>query len=159
MDDRLRKPFLESTKEMIYQMASVEIQEQGDFKDQIADINSYGVATLVTFVGKVKGRLLLDMEPTVASEIVKQVMGEELNDPRDGTYMGMVAELNNIVGGDAVTRLNNEMSLGLRLASPAVFTGKNVIISIPKIQSSTMECTTKMGKLRINVAFEGGGKA
>lgn len=159
MDDRLRKPFMESTKDMIMQMASVEIEEQGDFVDQTADIKSYGVATLVTFVGKVKGRLLLDMEPAVASEIVKQVLGEELNDSKDATFMGMIAELNNIVGGDAITRLNNDMSFGLRLASPAVFTGKDVIISIPKIQSSTMECQTKLGKMRINVAFERGGGA
>lgn len=158
MDDQLRKPFLESTKEMIRQMASLEIEEQGDFIKQTTDINSYGVATLVSFVGKVKGRLLLDMESDVASEIVKQVMGEDVRDPRDPTYMGMIAELNNIVGGDAITRLNNEMSLGLRLASPAVFTGKDVVISIPKIQSSTIECDTKNGKLRINIAFEKGGE-
>ncbi|SFH51517.1 chemotaxis protein CheX [Tindallia magadiensis] len=159
MDNRLLDPFLKSTKDMLLQMASVSVKEHDDFKEQVTDIRSYGVTTLVTFVGKVKGRLLIDMEVSVASKIVKEVLGETLNDPKDSTYMGMVSELNNIIGGDAITHLNNEMSLGLRLASPAVFTGKDVIISIPKIQSSTLECMTEQGKLRINVAFERGGEA
>ncbi|SDY22578.1 chemotaxis protein CheX [Tindallia californiensis] len=159
MDNRLLDPFLKSTKDMLLQMASVSLKEHDDFKEQATDIKSYGVTTLVTFVGKVKGRLLIDMEVNVASKIVKEVLGETLQDPKDSTYMGMVSELNNIIGGDAITYLNNEMALGLRLASPAVFTGKDVIISIPKIQSSTVECMTEQGKLRINVAFERGGEA
>ncbi|SMP48103.1 chemotaxis protein CheX [Anoxynatronum buryatiense] len=159
MNPQLTSPFLESAKNMINQMASVQIQESDSFQEQQDDIASYGVSALVTFAGVLKGRLLLDLEPSLAKEIVQQVMGETYDDMKDSTFMGMMGELSNIIGGDALTFLNNEQSYNLRLASPAVFIGKEMIISIPKIQSATIHCTSRHGNMRINVAFEKGGVA
>ena len=159
MNPTLSKPFLESSKDMIYQMASIQLEAEGDYQEQNTDIASYGVTALITFAGALKGRLLLDLEPSLATEIVEKVMGESYDSMKDPTFMGMIGELSNIVGGDALTNLNNQQPLNLRLASPAVFLGKDMIISIPKIQSSTINLVSDQGKMRINVAFEKGGQA
>lgn len=159
MNPALTKPFMESTQNMIYQMASVKLEAEGDYQQQEGDISSYGVTALITFAGAIKGRLLLDLEPSLASVIVETVMGETYESMKDPTFMGMIGELSNIVGGDALTNLNNQQPLNLRLASPAVFLGKDMIISIPKINSSTLKLTSDKGNMRINVAFEKGGQA
>ncbi len=159
MNPTLANPFLESTKNMIEQMASVQLEPTGGFQEQKEDISSYGMTALITFAGALKGRLLLDFEPSLAKEIVEKVMGESYESMKDPTFMGMIGELSNIIGGDALTNLNNQQPLHLRLASPAVFFGKDMIISIPKIQSSTINCTSSHGNMRINVAFEKGGQA
>ncbi len=159
MNPALTNPFLESSQSMIDQMASVKVEADGDFQDQSEDIACYGVTALITFAGALKGRLLLDLEPSLAKVIVEKVMGEVYDDMKDPTFMGMIGELSNIIGGDALTHLNNQQPLNLRLASPAVFLGKDMVISIPKINSSTILCKSTHGKLRINVAFEKGGKA
>lgn len=159
MNPTLTKPFLESAQNMIFQMASVQLEAEGDFQEQQGDISSYGVTALITFAGALKGRLLIDLEPSLATEIVEQVMGESYESMKEPTFMGMIGELSNIVGGDALTSLNNQQPLNLRLASPAVFLGKDMIISIPKIKSSTINMTSDKGNMRINVAFEKGGQA
>ncbi len=159
MNPTLTKPFMESAQNMIYQMAAVQLDAEGDFQEQQGDISSYGVTALITFAGALKGRLLIDLEPTLASEIVEKVMGESFESMKDPTFMGMIGELSNIVGGDALTNLNNQQPLNLRLASPAVFLGKDMIISIPKIKSSTINMKSDVGNMRINVAFEKGGQA
>lgn len=158
MNPKLTNPFLVSTKLMIEQMASVQVETEGDFYEQSGDIASYGVTALINFAGALKGRLLLDLQPSLAKEIVKKVMGETHDDMKDPTFMGMVGELSNIIGGDALTNLNNQQPLNLRLSSPAVLFGRDMIISIPKIQSSTINLTSNHGKMRINVAFERGGQ-
>lgn len=159
MNLQLTNPFLESTKAMILQMASIEVRESDSFLEQKEDIASFGVSALINFAGAFKGRLLLDLEPSLAKKIVEQVMGETYDDMKDPTFIGMVGELSNIIGGDALTFLNNQQPLNLRLASPAVFIGSEMIISIPKIQSATIHCTSNHGNMRINVAFEKGGNA
>jgi chemotaxis protein CheX len=147
-------PFSNSVKKIVYQMSEVSVNYEGSFYGENDDIVSYGVSSLISFSGLLKGRLLIDMEPGLALTIAQKINGTSFTSVKDDMVLASISELNNIIAGDGITELNNSMKLKLRLAPPIVFAGNSPIICIPKISSQSLNCTTQYGKLKINVAFE-----
>jgi chemotaxis protein CheX len=156
ISQQLTQPYLDSIQDVLRDMAGIEIEPGGYFYPNHTDIVSYGVASIITFMGKIKGRLLLDMDPELAIQIAGNINDEKFTNTREFMVLTTISEVNNVIAGKAITSINNTFSLGLRLAPPIVFTGKKPIICIPKISSESLDCYTKNGRLRINVAFEGG---
>jgi chemotaxis protein CheX len=154
MDTRLYDPFENSVKDIFMQMAGIEISLQDGFYPEIDEITSYGVSSIISFVGKIKGRLLLDMEKSLALAIAKNITGTEYTSTNEYMVLASISELNNIISGDGITQLNNLYSLSLRLAPPIVFSGKDAVICIPKISSVSLNCMTPFGNLKVNAAFE-----
>jgi chemotaxis protein CheX len=151
----LTTPFLQSTQNMIEQMSGITVTPEGGFYEEESEIVSLGIATLVSFAGKMKGRLLIDMEPSLAIAFASKVNDESYKSDHDYMVLMSVAELNNIVAGDANTVINNQFQLNLRLAPPVIIAGVGSLIRIPKIASMSANCTTPQGKLKVNIAFEG----
>ena len=156
MDERLFKPFTESVISMFKEMGGIEIKQDGDFYQDNDEFMSYGVSSIINFIGKIKGRLLLDMEPSVALHLANSLMDEKYTSTREQMVLASVSELNNTIAGDATTKLNNDFNTSMRLAPPIVFTSKDTVISIPKITSMSVNCLSQYGKIKINVAWEGG---
>ena len=75
------------------------------------------------------------MEPGLALSMAGAVLGEEYGDVKDPMVLSLVAEVNNIISGNAITGINNELLMDLRLAPPVVFVGRDVVISIPRLRS------------------------
>lgn len=157
MDNSLYTPFLDSIKNIFGQMTGIEINPKGGFYTENDDISSLGVASIITFSGKMKGRLLLDMEKSLALQVAKNITGTDYDCEKEYMVMASIQELNNIIAGDAITKLNNLYSAGLRLAPPIVLAGKDAIISIPKVEPLSMDYTTPYGRMKVNIAFEEGG--
>jgi len=65
-----------------------------------------GTAAVVTFQGEIEGRIILDMEPSAASQVAEYLAGGEV-DPSAGIVSEAVSELANMVIGNAVTQLND----------------------------------------------------
>ena len=158
MDNRYAQPFVNSVQNIVMQMADLEVEVKSDLYAENEDLVSLGVTSIINFIGNIKGRLLLDMEPALAMQIAKNINQEDFESVKDMLVMASISEMNNIIAGDANTTLNNEFELKLRLAPPIVFTGKNAIISIPRIPSVSIDCNTTAGRLKVNIAFEGGQK-
>lgn len=156
INPRLTQPYIDSTKNVIKDMADIDIEVSGYFYPDREDIISYGVSSIITFMGKIKGRLVLDMDPELALKIAQNINAENFSSVKEMLVLTSISEINNVIAGHANTNLNNLFNLGLRLAPPIVFTGKKPIICIPKINSESIDCYTKYGRLRLNVAFEGG---
>ena len=157
MDMRLLQPFSDTAKEIFTQMANVNIIPDTEFRAEDDDMAAYGVTSIVNFMGeKIKGRLVIDMEPKLALHLATVILDESHNETKNIMVLYCVSEINNIIAGNANTYLNNTYSLNMRLTPPVVFTGKDIILSIPKISSWSMYCNTEYGKLKINAAFEGG---
>lgn len=152
----LYKPFMDSTLGIIHQMTGVEITGMDELKTEAQEIASMGVSSIINFAGKRRGRLFIDMEPSLALKLANTLLGEQYIDTRDYMVLATVSEINNIISGDAITFLNNQYSLSLRLTPPIVFSGRDALISIPKIESFSTWGTSDYGSLRINIAWEGG---
>lgn len=153
--EKLVLPFAKSVQEMIRQMAGIEVGFEGDFYDETEELTSLGVSSVISFAGKIRGRLVLDMEPALALAFAGKINDREFTTEREVMVLMSVSELNNIVAGDANTYLNNQFHLGLRLAPPVVFAGNKAIIHTPRIPSASLSCITPYGKLKVNVGFEG----
>ena len=156
INQQLTQPYFDSAQTVLHDMAAVRIEPGGYFYPDHNDILSYGVASIITFMGKIKGRLLIDMDPELALQIARNINDEQFDSTKEFMVLTTISEVNNVIAGKANTILNNNFSLGLRLAPPIVFTGKKPIVCIPKINSDSIDCYSKHGRLRINVAFEGG---
>lgn len=148
------KPFVNSTKTILAQMANIKVLMNEDFYPEANQIVSNGVSSVITYIGKVKGRLVLDMEPQTAIIIARNITGRHFNTTKDMTVLAAISELNNIIAGDGITYLNNKYFLELKLVPPIVFTGKSSVICLPQIPSISTDGITEYGKLKINVAFE-----
>lgn len=156
MDMKLYEPFGISTKDIIKEMSNVAIKGMDSMAEEPGEISSMGISSIITFAGEKKGRLLIDMEPSLALYMANTILGGQYNDIKDQMVLSVVSEINNIVSGNAITFLNNSYSMNLRLAPPVVFAGQDVIITIPKVRSLTAWGNTDHGEIRINIAWEGG---
>ena len=154
MEAYLYTPFVHSVQSIMDQMANIRVEFEGEQFTENDEIISFGVSSIITFAGKVKGRLLIDMEKSLALAIAENITGTKYTSANEYMVLASISELNNIIAGDSVTQLNNQNGLGLRLAPPIVFTGKDTLICIPRISSISLNCMTKYGKMKVNAAFE-----
>ena len=157
MDEKLYKPLCISVEEIIKEMSDIDLVGMDSIEEERHELTSMGVSSIITFAGARKGRLLLDMEPGLALSMAGAVLGEEYGDVKDPMVLSLVAEVNNIISGNAITGINNELLMDLRLAPPVVFAGRDVVISIPRLRSLSSWGETEYGRIRINIAWEGGG--
>lgn len=153
--EQLVLPFAKSVQDIIHQMAGIEVTLDGAFYDEKEELVSLGVSSVISFAGKIRGRLVLDLESALALAFAGEIIGRKFTSEREIMVLMSVSELNNIVAGDANTYLNNQYKLGLRLAPPFVFVGKDAIIQTPLIHSFSINCKTQYGKLKVNIGFEG----
>lgn len=156
MDLRLSTPFINSTVNLIKAMTGIAVAAGATVSKKQTEFTSYGVASVITFAGQVKGRFVIDLEPELARAIIKSLIGEAEPELRDRLRLSCIAELNNIIAGDANTLLNNEYHLGLRLAPPIVCAGTNVVLATSQLESVAVDCQTAYGKIKLNIAFQGG---
>ena len=156
MDQRLIKPYLESARRIIYEMTGIKISIVGGVKADADEFGSYGIASVLTFAGKIKGRLVIDISPELAKQMYFNMMEEKQDNIKDRMLLATISEMNNTIAGDANTKLNNEYNLSLRLAPPIVFSGQKILVATAKIKSVIVECKTEYGNLRLNLAFVGG---
>jgi chemotaxis protein CheX len=156
MDLELVEPFIRSTKEIVKQMADIDLELNGLPDIGEGEVLSYGVASVINFSGKIKGRFVIDMEPGLALTIAGNMLGEECRETKDRMLLAAISEMNNIIVGDANTNINNKYSLGLRLATPIVLAGKNIIIATPQISFAALVGKTAYGNIRLNIGYQGG---
>lgn len=155
MDKELFNPFLDSARIILKKMANAEITSDASFYDEEREFKSTGVSSVISFNGKLKGRMLLDMDHETALRFVKSITGKQFDTTKELVVLSAISEMNNIIAGDGITNLNNKYSLDLRLSPPFVFTGRNALVCLDKIPSSSIVCSTQHGDIKINVAFEG----
>lgn len=154
MSMQLSNPFFSSVKSIMKSMADVDVDVTGTIVTGNDEIVSYGVTSMVACVGRIKGRLLIDMEQSLAVALAQNITGVYYASAKEYMVLAAISELSNIIAGDATTTINNEFSLDLRLATPIILTGRDVIVSIPKLSSTSLDCVTRYGRLKINIAFE-----
>lgn len=119
------------------------------------EIEAYGISSIISFTGKIKGRILIDMEHQLALHLARMITGDDYPTAYNEMVLETVAELNNTISGDLVTNLNNNHGLKLWLSPPIVFIGEQVVIAVTRLTSTSLLCRTEHGKLLFNIALEG----
>ncbi|ODM27194.1 hypothetical protein A7W90_13780 [Clostridium sp. Bc-iso-3] len=147
-------PFIESIKNIFRKNADIEICTEGTFYTQNEDIKSLGVASIINFFGKMKGRFLIDMEKDLALALAKNMIGTDFDPENENMVLESVKKLNRIIADNAIEELNNLYSAEIKAALPIVLEGKDALITVPKVEPISMDYITACGRLKINIAIE-----
>lgn len=144
-EEHVKKAFSEVAQElMFYDFFPVE-----EF-----DIKGEEVSVIIGITGANKGRILLRVAPETNKNIT-EAMNEGPLDEENEYYL-FLAEFCNMFSGRAITYINNQYRGGkIRLTPPAVFSGEHLEIITPKIQSKKLFFKSELGKVIIDIGFEG----
>ncbi len=137
-------------------MADLDLKVEGALQAETDEIVTLGVVSVINFTGKLKGRVVLDMEPGVAIAATQNITSITYNSETNKMVLATIAEVNNIICGIAITPINNALKLKLWMSPPYVFAANNAVICIPKLSSTSLNISTLYGKMRLNMAFEKG---
>ena len=109
-----------------------------------------GVAAIIGLTGDVEGRVLLDMDMSTALAIASTMNEEEL-ESLDALGKATIAELANMVTGQAVTKLH-DLGFNFDLSPPSLITGDNMVVTDSGVEALIVPLELAEGKLEINVA-------
>lgn len=131
-------------------------KEEPRFTDQLKvndENTSRGFSVVMGIIGKYGGRMLLDMSVETARNMARYLIKEEaLN---FDVIVNVIAEISNIIAGNACSMINRTNSLyGFRVSPPTVVYGE--VIKISKTQLSTVSSViaeTSFGDVYINIGF------
>lgn len=154
MNKEFIQPFVDGMKNVLKKMANIEAAANEESYEEKNEIQSKGVTSVISYSGKINGRLMIDMEQSTAVSLTRRVTGTSYETAKEQMVLSTISELNNIVAGDGLTNINNKFSLGLRLVPPFVFTGNKTLICLDKIPSESLNFSTEYGEIRLNIAFE-----
>ncbi len=112
------------------------------------------ISLIVGLVGQNKGRVLLELNEKLALKIFEEMNGAPPNNDLE-LYL-YLAEFANMVSGNGVTSINNMFKGSeLRLTPPAVFAGKQMEITSPKVSSTQGVFRSDYGMIRLEIGVEG----
>lgn len=143
--------FNDALRDISKDMAGVELQA-AEFTD-ISVVKKYSV--IIGIVGEHKGRALINFGSDLVTKITEDMNYGPLDSTTDTClYIG---EFANILCGKAVTNINNKYkTCELRLTPPAIFSGQEIRVITPQLQSSLRYFTSLYGQVIMDVGFEGG---
>lgn len=110
------------------------------------------VTVYLSFVGPVRGMLLLGMSLTTARAMASTMVGEPL---QELTEMGLsaLAELGNLIAGGACIELE-KLGLAADITPPTVMIGSRTRISTLGVNRFVIPLVTREGPLALNVAID-----
>lgn len=146
--------FAKAIKKNLKEMADVDCQF-GSTALQDEGFTSAGLAVIIGITGAMPGRVIIDASRSVAESLSLVINGDETLEWE--MVMDTMAELTNIISGNAISFINNEKKgLGLSLTPPSVFCGDEMKIISPKLKAQLIPIQLPQGELRVSVGFEEG---
>ena len=142
-------PFVESAFNILNEVLQSDIT-RGELYLKATSQPVLGVAAIIGLTGDVEGRGLLDMSLVTAMWIASTMNGEEL-DGFDELARATIAELANMITGQAVTKLH-DLGYNFDLSPPSLITGDNMIVTDSGVEALIVPLQLPQGKLEINVA-------
>ena len=110
---------------------------------------------ILGLAGQYKGRIILETSSSTSDTLLQRMnFGEPVSTLQEQNLF--LGELGNMVGGKFITAINNSFrGLELRLTPPIVFSGKNLSVITPEIESIVRHFSTDCGIVRIDIGIEG----
>ena len=142
-------PFVESAFNILKEVLDTDIS-RGELYLKATSMPVLGVAAIIGLTGDVEGRVLLDMSMETAISIASTMNAEEF-DELDALGKATIAELANMITGQAVTKLH-ELGYDFDLSPPSLITGDNMVVTDSGVEALIVPLQLPQGKLEINVA-------
>ena len=145
-------PFIESATNILEQIAGIS-SERGELSLRSSTQARYEVAAVLGIVGEVRGQVVYSMSMTTAKGVASQMMGGIQVEEFDEIAKSAIAELGNMITGNASTLLEKQ---GIRcsISPPTLITGHEIHVSAVKIQTLIVPLNTDVGILEIAVGLQ-----
>lgn len=148
--------YFDAFKESITITMNRFFKETPVFKDETSvndEKQSRGFSVVMGIIGKYGGRMLLDMSSETARRIAGYLIKEE--ELNNDLIVNVIAELSNIIAGNACSMINKTNSLfGFRVAPPTAVYGESIKISRAELSSVTsVIAETTFGEIYMNIGF------
>jgi len=111
-----------------------------------------GVVVIIGIMGDMKGRIIYSMVDETALKIC-EAMNYEPFDTLNDLARSTISELGNIIGGRAVSDLNDK-GLKLMMSPPVMFTGKVILTSDKLTGAILIPIESNFGSIKVNLAVE-----
>jgi len=115
-----------SVKKVLKEKADIEICEE-KFYTENKDVQSLGIACVVNFFGRIKGKFLIDMKRDLAFALAKNIKGEDFDPEDEPMVLKPFQTLSKIIVNKAIEELNNLYSAKIEAAPPIVLKGKTLL--------------------------------
>lgn len=152
MDPSLAKPFIKATKDVLKAMASLDVAAGAPFvkKDNIARGD---VSAVIGVTGDKNGTFSISFDRKTAVHIVKQMLGDAIEDIITDVQ-DAVGEITNMISGQARVGLV-ELGLKLQGSTPSVIMGDNhTIAHMTSVQAIAIPFTCEAGTFTLEFCFD-----
>ena len=143
-------PFVTSAAEVLRAEVGIEVK-RGNLTLSSSATTSSDVSTLVNLVGDVEGLVLYSMPVEMCLSIVSRMVGQEFQEFDELAQSG-IAELGNVISGQAATKLSNA-GYEAQISVPTLITGRGVTISTINFQRLIVPLQTDVGSMEIHLAL------
>ncbi len=126
MNVELAKPFIKATSDILTMMAMITPKAGKPFVKK-GNVATGDVTGIVGFTGNVNGSVSISFEKACAAQIVKNMLGDDIQDIVQDVK-DAVGEITNMVSGQARAGLT-EMGYKLQGSTPTVIMGDNHTIA------------------------------
>ena len=154
--DELDDLYYDTFKESLAITLSKFFKEAPEFRQELKvndEKQSRGFTVVMGIIGKYGGRMLLDMSAETARNMAVYLVKEE--EPNCDIVVNVIAEISNIISGNACSMINNTNNIfGLRVSPPTTVYGESIKISKAELDSvSSLIAETSFGDLYLNIGF------
>ena len=150
MKMNLIQPFIGSLDAVLAEMtgapvtiADVTMEEEG--------YRRKGLAAVVVFSGQIEGRVVMDVDPSVATKVAGSLAGGEA-DASESMVPETVCELANMVIGNAVTQLNDRGSR-FKVFPPSILTEEQCERLGRDAEATILSFKTPAGAVHLNISM------
>ncbi len=154
MDTNSLRPFFEAAGSVFSQMFGLEPEASAPRALDGAESHDWEVSGLLGIAGSSQGVLALRFTMALVDRLL-EASGVETRDEQDrlATASGLVAEMTNIVAGNAIGGIAGQ---NLEISPPVVIKGKNHQITWPKIAPVVaVDFNTSLGAFELAVCYNG----
>ena len=152
MDPSLAKPFIKATKDVLAAMAALEVSAGTPYikKDRMARGD---VSAVIGITGDKQGTFSISFDRKTAVHIVKQMLGDAIEDILQDVQDAM-GEITNMISGQARVGLV-EMGLKLQGSTPSVIMGDNhTIAHMTSAMAIAIPFTCEAGTFTLEFCFD-----
>ena len=124
---------------------------RGDLSLVRSDVTGGELNSLVAVQGDLQGYVLFEMNQNFARKLTARMLNQDIGYLRPSLVESAVAELGNMIVGDANARLE-ESGLRVKASPPEVIVGRNTIVSDRKDTRLRIPILLRLGRFDIEVS-------
>ena len=144
-------PFVVSAQSILEQVAQIKVS-RGKLSLRPKMFPSRDVSVILGVTGDVKGQVIYGMDTSTAMDLTKRMMmGLEVDD-FDDVARSAIAELGNMITGNATSLMEKE-GITTNISPPAIVMGKDVSVSSPEGRILVVPLDSDVGIIEINVCL------